>query len=63
MKKRCYLTSCDSYSHYGGRGIKVCEERKENYENFSNWAKTNGYQENLSIDRIDANKDYCPENC
>lgn len=49
----------------GGKGIKVCEEWKhiEGFINFYNWAIKNGYEENLTLDRIDNNKDYCPSNC
>ena len=48
--------------YYGGRGIKVCDKWLS-YPAFYEWAIKNGYQENLSIDRIDVNGDYCPDNC
>ena len=63
MKNRCYNKKVKSYKYYGKRGIKVCDEWKNNFLNFYNWAIKNGYKDNLTIDRIDENKDYCPENC
>ena len=67
MLKRCYSEKCNVYKHYGARGIKVCEEWKD-YSNFKKWAYENGYDDKAprwecTIDRIDFNKDYCPENC
>ena len=63
IKKRCCLTYCNGYKHYGGRGIKVCNEWLESFETFKEWALANGYQDNLSIDRIDVNGNYEPSNC
>lgn len=66
MKKSCYNKNDSSYKHYGGRGIKICDEwiEKENgFINFYNWAMNNGYKENLSIDRINVNGNYEPSNC
>ena len=52
---RCYNGDVKGYANYGGRGIVVCDEWKESFANFKNWAYQNGYNENLSIDRIDVN--------
>ena len=63
MLQRCYNPGSASYKYYGGRGIAVCIQWRESYSSFKKWALANGYAENLSIDRIDSNKGYCPENC
>lgn len=62
MIQRCTNEKYPRYQNYGGRGISVCEEWKE-YTNFRDWAKTNGYSDQLTIDRIDNNKGYFPSNC
>ena len=63
MKKRCFNFSCKSYHRYGGRGITVCNEWKNDFMNFYNWAMANGYKDNLTIDRINNNGNYEPNNC
>lgn len=63
MKHRCSNSHNKHYKDYGGRGIKVCEEWKNSFQAFYDWAIANGYSDNLTIDRIDVNRNYCPENC
>lgn len=65
MYCRCYYKTTNGYNRYGGRGITICEEWKhlEGFINFYNWAMENGYKENLTLDRIDVNGNYEPNNC
>lgn len=63
MKQRCYQKKGSDYQNYGGRGITVCDEWKNDFMSFKTWAMQNGYSDNLTLDRIDVNSNYCPENC
>lgn len=79
MKKRCYDSNCKSFKNYGGRGITVCNEWlnperttvigtkahhvTKGFVAFKEWALANGYSDNLTLDRIDVNKGYSPDNC
>lgn len=68
IKNRCDNPSYKHFDRYGGRGIKVCKEWKTSFEPFRDWALSAGYDEGLtgkeqSLDRIDVNGDYCPDNC
>ena len=63
MKQRCYYSKHKDFYNYGGRGITVCSEWKNDFQAFYDWAITHGYADDLSIDRIDVNGDYTPDNC
>ena len=63
MKSRCNNPNASKYHLYGGKGIKVCNEWSQSFIAFHNWAIENGYTDELTLDRIDGNKDYEPSNC
>lgn len=63
MRGRCSRESDTSFQNYGGRGISVCDEWESSFENFRDWALSAGYSDDLSIDRINNDGNYCPENC
>lgn len=63
MRLRCYSPSNNRYYRYGGRGITVCDEWKNSFEAFRDWALANGYRDDLSIDRKDNDGPYAPWNC
>lgn len=63
MKVRCYNKNYSHYKDYGGRGIAVCDEWLHDVVSFYNWAMDNGYQEGLTLDRINVNGNYEPSNC
>lgn len=63
IKDRCYCKTDKDYNNYGKRKIKVCTEWKKDFLNFYNWSINNGYKHNLTLDRIDVNGNYEPNNC
>lgn len=63
MKQRCNNPKSTAYKYYGGRGIRVCKEWNDSAKTFYDWAMANGYREGLTIDRINVNGDYEPNNC
>lgn len=63
MVSRCEYVKNVAYARYGGRGIKICSEWRKGWKVFYKWALANGYKEGLTLDRIDYNKNYEPNNC
>lgn len=63
MQNRCFNSNCKDYRWYGGKGISICKEWLNSPKSFEEWAIDNGYADNLTIDRIDVDKDYAPDNC
>lgn len=63
MKERCYNPAREAYKYYGGKGVIVCDEWQNDFQKFHDWATTNGYKDNLTIDRINPDGNYEPNNC
>lgn len=63
IKDRCLNPKTKCYKHYGGRGIFICQEWRDDFKVFYDWSIKNGYKEGLEIDRADTNKGYSPDNC
>ena len=63
MKQRCYSEKFKHYNNYGGKGITICDEWLTDFTIFYKWALNTGYKEYLTIDRVNPDKDYSPENC
>ena len=63
MVKRCYSPLHKGYPTYGGRGIKVCDAWMKHPESFEEWAINNNWSKGMTVDRIDPDKGYCPDNC
>lgn len=63
MVQRCEYSKHKSYKDYGGRGITICDEWRNDFKAFYDWAMVNGYTDELTIDRIDVNGNYEPSNC
>lgn len=63
MLNRCFREKTSCFENYGGRGITVCDEWRNSFEAFQKWALSNGYSDELTLDRVDPDGNYCPENC
>lgn len=63
MRQRCYNPNNQDYKYYGGKGIKLCGDWHNDFKLFYDWALSHGWKSGLVIDRVDPDKDYCPDNC
>lgn len=63
IKQRCNDPNHKSYPQYGGKGVMVCQSWKQDFTSFRDWSLLNGYADNLTIDRVNNHKEYCPEHC
>ena len=63
MKTRCLTPTADGYRDYGARGIAICDEWRDNFESFYDWAMSHGYRDDMTIDRINNDGNYEPSNC
>lgn len=63
MKNRCTNPNCEHFDRYGGRGITICDEWQKNFIAFYEWSISNGYSDNLTLDRKNNDKGYSPDNC
>lgn len=63
MKIRCYNDKCERYYRYGGRGIKICDKWRNDFQSFYDWSMDHGYSDDLTIDRINNDGNYEPGNC
>ena len=63
VKQRCYNQNAKNYKNYGGRGITMCDEWRNNFKAFYDWSMSHGYSYDLTIDRVDVNGNYEPSNC
>lgn len=63
MKNRCRNSNSNRFQYYAGKGISVCSEWENDFQSFYDWSIANGYSDELTLDRIESEKGYCPENC
>ena len=63
MRSRCLNENVPCYEYYGGKGVRICDEWLTSFESFRDWALSNGYEEYLTLDRVNVSGDYSPNNC